>query len=101
MKTTPRLTKFESEQIETIIKHKVDVAVEIATCLVRVIPAKKYAEITGENLQKVNKWCADGVLKCDCIVASGEIIADWKELPISKVRWWVDLDGHTGIDLQG
>ena len=89
------IDKFTQEQIETLIKHRVDVSVAMAITPVQEVQSEKYADITGIPHKRVKEWCCKGALTCRRLDNNGHEISDWKESH-RLGHWYIDTSKPIG-----
>lgn len=89
------IDKFTQEQIETLIKHRVDVSVALAISSVREIQSDKYAEATGIPHKRIKNWCIKGVLTCRRLDNDGNVITDFLKSK-NLGRWYIDTSKRIG-----
>lgn len=89
------IDKFTQQQIETLIKHRVDVSVAMAITPVHEIQSEKYADITGIPHKRVKDWCIKGSLTCRRLDNDGNEIADFSESK-NLGRWYVNSSKRIG-----
>ena len=89
------IDNFPQQQIETLIKHRVDVSVAMAITPVHEMQSKKYADITGIPHKRVKDWCIEGVLTCRRLDNDGNEIADLSKSK-NLGRWYVDTSKPIG-----
>jgi hypothetical protein len=89
------IDKLVLQQIESSIKHHVNVSVTLATISVQEVSSSKYADITGIPHKKIKEWCIKGALTCRRLDNNGNEISDWK-INSKLGRWYVDTSKRIG-----
>lgn len=89
------IDKFTQNQLETLIKHHVDVSVAMAFTPVHEISSIKYSDITGIPHKRVKEWCIKGALKCRRLDNDGHEIADWTINP-KLGHWYINTSKAIG-----